>query len=262
MPKFTFIDVEALWDEYLHEDYRAVAPKEVAKREKLGLKEHRLPCKRIVAAAALGIEVTESGAVSITGLPSWTEHDHGDEQAVVECLLAHLRGDPESHIVTYNGLAAEMPLLNLAAMEHGLVLPMQLRSDTRVRPGQWRRHIDFALELKGNGRDWAHLSEIGLRMGLPVGLFIGKAEIERPRDGQEWQALRQRVSMDCVLTAMIALTFWRANGRVRVDQPAMLHAMSAWCLRRQIANGQQAAALVELREAMVERIAAEVAQAA
>ena len=97
-------------------------------------------------------------------------------------------------------MASELPLLNLAAMEHRLVLPRQLRCDAWRPCDKWRPHIDLGLELKGNGRDWAHLSEIGLRMGLPVGLFIGKAEIERPRNGEEWQALRERVSIDCVLT--------------------------------------------------------------
>jgi hypothetical protein len=37
--------------------------------------------------------------------------------------------------------------------------------------------------------------------------------------------------MDCVLTAIIALAFWRANGRIRLDQVAMLHNVAEWCLR-------------------------------
>jgi hypothetical protein len=262
MTKFTFIDVEALWCEHLHEDYRLVAPKEVAAREKTGKKTHRLPCKRIVAAAALDIELAESGATSISGLTSWTEHDHGDEVAVVEGLFAHLRGEPLTHIVTYGGLAAELPLLNLAAMEHGLVLPRQLRCDAWSPRDKWRPHIDFGLELKGNGRDWAHMSEIGLRMGLPVALFIGKAEIERPRNGEEWQALREHVSMDCVLTAMVALAFWRANARIALDPVGMLHQISDWCLRQKLATGKRAAAFAELRQLMVERIALDLAEAA
>jgi hypothetical protein len=129
-------------------------------------------------------------------------------------------------------LAAELPLLNLAAMEYGLVLPRQLRSGIPVafRPGMWRPHIDLALELKGQGRDWAHLSEIGLRLGLPTELFIGKADIEQPKSAKEWRSMRERVSMDCVLTAIIALSFWRANGRIAVDQTALLHNISNWCV--------------------------------
>jgi hypothetical protein len=257
--KYTFIDIEAVWDEWLHEAYRQIDPVEAGERLRHGQQRRRLPCKRIMAAAAFDLELDEAGAISIAGLSTWTTHDYGDEREVVNNLFDHLRARPETHVVTYSGLAAELPLLNLAAMEYGLVLPRQLRSGVPAafRRGNWRPHIDLALELKGHGRDWAHLSEIGLRLGLPGELFIGKADIVEPTTAEEWQAMHSRVSMDCVLTAMIALSFWRANGRINLDQAAMLHNIAHWAARPGCIVEQSVRALRSMQEQLLTKIGSE-----
>lgn len=258
MTKFEFIDVEAVWDEHLHEAYREIDPRGAAMQKRNDTHRHRIPCKRVIAAAAFSIELDECGAISIGGLKSWTKHEHGDEREVVANLFAHLRERPEARVVTYAGLAAEVPLLTLAAMQYQLALPDQLRTGLHGfnRPGAWRPHIDLALELKGQGRDWAHLSELGLRLGLPPALFTGKPDIEQPVSGEQWQALRQRVNMDCVITGMIALSFWRAGGRVRLDQVAMLHNLADWCVRSQAFSDAHTDALIHLRSLMFEGMAA------
>lgn len=261
--QYTFIDIEAAWDEQLHEAYRQIDPAGAGELMRNGQQRRRLPCKRIMAAAAFDIELHEDGAISIPGLNSWTTHDHGDEREVVANLFEHLRARPMTHVVTYSGLAAELPLLNLAAMEYGLVLPRQLRSGIPVplRPGMWRPHIDLALELKGQGRDWAHLSEICLRLGLPGELLTGKALIAEPTTSEEWQAMRSRVSMDCVLTAMVALSFWMANGRIHLDQTAMLHNLASWCVRSGLAAGAYEAALARMQQQAFGTMAGDLAAA-
>jgi hypothetical protein len=77
---------------------------------------------------------------------------------VVTQLFEHLRARPQTYVVTYGGLSAEIPLLNLASIEHQLDLPPQLRTGQPVRFDVWRPHIDFALTMKGNGRDWSHMT--------------------------------------------------------------------------------------------------------
>jgi hypothetical protein len=255
--QFTFVDVEALWDQELYRAYRDVDSRGASKLEREERHLHRLPCKRIVAAAAFDIELTDAGSISIGGLKAWTEHDYGDEKEVVSQLFEHLRGKPQTHVVTYGGLAAEIPLFNLASIEHELILPPQLRTGQPGRFGVWRPHIDFALTMKGNGRDWAHMSEIGLRLGLPGALFTGKADISEPRNAQEWLALRHRVSMDCILTAMIALPYWRANCLVKLDQSAALLTIADWCLRNRCVVDAHVAALGDLRTRLLKRITAD-----
>jgi hypothetical protein len=255
--QFTFVDVEALWDEELYHAYRAVDPRGAAKIEREEKHLHRLPCKRIVAAAAFDIELADAGAISIGGLKAWTEHDYGGEKEVVTQLFEHLCGRPQTHVVTYGGLSAEIPLFNLAGIEHELILPPQLRTGQPVRFGAWRPHIDFALTMKGNGRDWAHMTEIGLRLGLPGELFAGKADIAEPRSSEEWEAMRHRVSTDCVLTSMIALAYWRANGHIMLDQSAALLTIADWCLRNRCLAEAHVEPLTRVRAEMFARLGAE-----
>lgn len=264
MPKFTFIDLESLWDEHLHEDYRAIDPKGASKTDRKGKLRHRIGCKRVIAAAAFDLEVLEDGAISIEGLRSWDEHDYGDEQEVVTKLFDHLRARPNSHVVTWGGLAAELPLLNLAAVGHLLTLPPQLQANTFVdtRRSQWRPHIDLALQLKAQGREWSHLSEVGLRAGLPGELFAGKAEIAEPRSAKEWQAMRHRVGTDCILTAIIALVYWRANGLIALDQVAAIHNIADWCLRHEAVAEAHIEPLTRVRGEMFARMGDEWFEAA
>lgn len=102
--QLTFVDVEALWDEELYNAYRVVDPRGAAKIEREERHLHRLPCKRIVAAAALDIEISDAGSISISSLNAWTEHEYGGEKEVVTQLFEHLRGKPQTHVVTYGGL--------------------------------------------------------------------------------------------------------------------------------------------------------------
>jgi hypothetical protein len=259
MPKFTFIDIESLWDPQLHQAYLAIDPAEAGKTDRFGKVRHRLPCKRIIAAAALDLEVLDTGAISIGGIQAWDEHHYGAEREVVAQLFQHLRERPDSHVVTWGGLAAESPLLNLAAIEHLMVLPPQLQTIAPVfaRRSLWRPHIDLALQMKAQGRDWSHLSEVGLRAGLPGELFAGKADIAEPRTGEEWQAMRHRVGTDCILTALIGLVYWRANGLISLDQVAALHNIADWCLRSQAVAEKHIEPFSDLRVEMFARMGAE-----
>ncbi|WP_373488844.1 hypothetical protein, partial [Blastomonas sp.] len=212
MLKLTFIDTESCWDEHLHDAYREVDPRGCAEFKRKHPTKHRQASKRIFAAAAFDIAIDDAGAVSIEGMHSWTEHSHGSEMAVVEALFDHVRFRPDHKAVTYSGLSADLPLLTLAAMEYNLTLPDQLRTGHRPRPGDFRPHLDLALELKGAGRDWAHMSEIGLRMGLPGALFANKTAVEYPSSAAEWQAVRQHVERDVLLTAMITFGWLPVQG--------------------------------------------------
>ena len=117
--------------------------------------------------------------------------------------------------------------------------------------------MDLALELKGRGRDWAHLSEIGLRMGMPRELFMGKTEVELPQTAEEWIDVRRHVSCDVVVTAMVTLAWLRVQGRISIDMPAAIYQLADWFLRRTGDETRMAAPLAELRMRMAEQMSAE-----
>ena len=59
MTKFTFIDTESLWDPDLHKAYLAIDPDEALKKGRDGKIRRRLPCKRVIAAAAFDLEIVQ-----------------------------------------------------------------------------------------------------------------------------------------------------------------------------------------------------------
>lgn len=264
MPKFTFIDIESLWDPQLHEAYLAIDPNAADRTDRNGNVRHRIACKRVIAAAAFDLEVLGDGAITIGGLRAWDEYGYGDEQEVVTRLFEHLCERPDTHVVTWGGLAAELPLLNLAAIEHHLTLPPQLQANISVaaRRKDWRPHIDLALQMKAQGREWSHLTEIGLRIGLPGELFAGKADIGEPNSAEEWQAMRHRVGMDCILAAIVALVYWRANGLIALDQVAAIYNIADWCLRNNAVADPHVEPLTRVRAEMFSRMGEEWHEAA
>lgn len=258
MTELLFIDTESEWDEHLHEEYRSIDPVGAGAHERGGAKRHRHATRRIYAAASLHLSISNDGKVQPLGVRVWTEEDCGDEKGVIDALFQFLQAHPQAKVVTYSGLAAELPLLNLAAMQHELVLPPQLRAESRMRPGTLRLHTDLALVLKGQGRQWAHLSEIGLRMGFPAELFAAKPTVGKPRSQDEWEELGCHVAMDTVLTAMVALSWWRAQGTFAIDQTAMVYQLCEWSMRRRLVGQAQAQPVARLAEKMLDRMDAEI----
>ena len=117
--------------------------------------------------------------------------------------------------------------------------------------------MNRALELKGQGRDWAHLSEIGFRMGMPRELFMGETAVELPRTADEWIDVRRHVSWDVVLTAMVTLAWPRVQGRISIDMPTAIYNLADWFLHRTGDETRTAAPLAELRTRMAKQMAEE-----
>lgn len=166
--KFTFYDIETAFDLDLHESYRQIDPR-VKSRV-------RMASRRVFAAAAFDVTLCPEGTISCDRLTSWTEHAHGDEEAVVRSLFDHLRFRPDHIACAFGSVAMDLPILTLAAMEFGWTLPTQFleRQPSIKRSGPIRPHLDLGLQLKATGKTWNHLSEVLLRLGLPPGLMAGK----------------------------------------------------------------------------------------
>lgn len=223
MHAFTFFDTESAWDEHLHEAYRRIDPKVQP--------HHRLGSKRIFAAAALDVTVTDDGQISCDAIRSWTEHDHGDEEAVVSGLFDHLRARPDRVAVGYGSIAADVPLLLAAAMEHGIVLPPQFIERRSFSRGVLHPHTDVGLVLKGGGKTWHHLAEVALRLGLPVDLLDTKARVDFPRTAEQWQDVRAHVELDAALVGIVTLAWLRTQGQASLQPETMMIAVLDW-LRR------------------------------
>ena len=195
------LDLEMYWDEHLFEAHRAIDPKS---------SRHATATKRIMAASVFQFAVDCEGRVSVLDLRSWTELDWGDEEALLNQLFDYLRARSDIPVLTFGGLATDVPVLVLAAMEHGVRLPPQL-IDQPGRKGP-RPHLDLGLMLKAGGRTWSHLSQVLLRMNMPDELVAAKPSVSRPSEDAEWLALRDHVELDCLLLAIAKLGWLVAQG--------------------------------------------------
>ena len=111
------LDLELYWDEHLYEAHRAMDRKSDRRATAV---------KRVMAASVFEFSIDEEGRIATGEVASWTEHDWGDEKAVVEQLFDYLRVRADIPVLTFGGLATDVPVLVLASMAHGLPLPPQL----------------------------------------------------------------------------------------------------------------------------------------
>jgi hypothetical protein len=216
------LDAEFHWDEYLFEAHRAIDRKS---------DRRAVAVKRVIAAAAFQFTIDDEGRVSTGEIGSWSERDWGDEAGVVGQLFDYLRAHDETPVLTFGGLAVDVPVFVLAAISHGLRLPPQL-IDQPGRKGP-RPHLDLALQLKGGGRTWSHLSQVLLRMGVPEVLVSAKPSVPRPKVAEDWQSLRDHVELDCLLLAIAKIGWLVAQGSdgLRLE-PAIVALVEGFLRRR------------------------------
>ncbi|BBC72635.1 conserved hypothetical protein [Altererythrobacter sp. B11] len=216
------LDCEFHWDQDLHQAHRAMDQKS---------KRRAVAVKKVMAAAAFQFSIDDEGRISTGEVASWNEFDWGDEEAVVAQLFDYLRAHEGKPIVTFGGLATDIPVLLLAGLAYGLRLPPQML-DQPGRRGP-RPHLDLGLMLKGGGRTWSHLSQVLLRMGVPFNLVAAKPGVRRPVSADAWQDLRDHVELDCLLLSVAKLGWLVAQGTdgLRLE-PAIIGLIEGFLRRR------------------------------
>lgn len=214
------LDTEFHWDEDLYEAHRAMDWKS---------ERRAVAVKRVMAAAVFQFTVDDEGRVSTGEIGSWSERDWGDEEGVVSQLFDYLRAH-EDTVLTYGGLATDIPVLLYASMAYGLRLPPQL-IDQPGRKGP-RPHLDLGLQIKGGGRTWTHLSQVLLRMGVPFELVAAKPGVRRPASEGAWQNLRDHVELDCLLLAIAKVAWLVSQGTNGLRLEPAIIALAGGFLRR------------------------------
>ncbi|CAO1654900.1 hypothetical protein [Parasphingorhabdus sp. NYA22] len=197
MQKYTILDTEMVFDRYLTEAYQEINPK---------CEKTRIAARKLNMIALLDISIDDLGRISVGKLRSWTT-EHQDEGAMLSAAFDDLRASADRTLVTYGGSAMDAKVIELAAMSHDLALPPQLVQafgPRIVRPA----HLDINAAMKGFGKTWHHLSEVLVRIGIPVALIRDKANPDLPFETGNWDLARQHCELDTLLTA-IALVAWR-----------------------------------------------------
>ena len=221
MNTYLAVDAEFAWDEHLFEAHRSIDRKSDRRTTAV---------KRVIAVAAYEFSVDEEGCVATGSIAAWTEYDWGLEAAVVYQLFDHLRSKGNTPILTFGGAATDVPVLTLAATANGYRLPPQL-VDQPGRRGP-RPHVDLALQLKGCGRTFTHLSQLLLRLGVPIELVSAKPAVTIPNSREEWQSLKNHVELDTLQLAIAKLAWLTAQGAPGLWYDAGAIALIGGFLRR------------------------------
>jgi len=218
--KYIAIDTESTFDPYLREAYNCIEPGKDLARE---------ACRVITAASAYEFELDEEGRVSTGPLVSWTAHDHSEAQILgrlSNCLISR----PTHAVITWGGSNADLVRLTLACMAHDLPLPAQLR---REPSGRWsRQHIDVGAAMTAGTGKYHHMSEILIRLGIPVGLLLDKACPEQAETPAEWDRLRQHCELDNLFASIAFLAWRRVEGAPGLRIPEAVFALIAGYIRQ------------------------------
>lgn len=220
--KYLILDTESVFDSNLREAYQCIEP---------DCENARIGCRSLVAIALWPIEIDSLGRITTGSLASWTRNGSGNEAGFVKDAFAFMRQHPDHVLVTWGGLAMDCQVLQLAAMAADITLPRQL---AEAQGPRWKdlRHVDLGLALKGSGKTWHHMSEVLLRLGVPVAPLLGKADPAVRPDCINWPQVAQHCEADVLFTAMALVAWLRLQGATPMSIPAGHLALLEAFLRR------------------------------
>jgi hypothetical protein len=203
--QFIVLDCEFLNDLPLYERYRRADPNPA---------RCRWPMKRVVSASVMALEVRGS-QLEVTAFRSFSGPS---EDRLLMQLFAFMEERKTHKLVTYAGVSTDVPVLRVAAMEHGLKLPMQLRYSDRSR----HVHLDIAVAMKGGHGDYAHMSEIAARLRTPCKLAGLASSVPYWFERGNFRAIEHISEMDVVSTGLILADYLAVQGEILSAKAAQL----------------------------------------
>ncbi|MEL7685494.1 hypothetical protein AAG594_14240 [Citromicrobium bathyomarinum] len=220
--KYLVIDTESVWDPYLREAYADIDKKN---------EQPRIGCRRLLAISLWPLEFDGLDRLSTGPLHTFVATEGRSEADILTEAFNVMRRYSDHVIVGHGTIAHDCQIMILAAMAADMELPAQLKEPTGPR---WRdlRHIDVGLALKGGGKTWHHQTELLLRLGLPVGLMLGKADPNVRENCVQWDRLTEHCEKDVLFAAMTLVAWLRLQGKVSGTISGMLLALCEVFLRR------------------------------
>lgn len=217
---YVIIDTESMVAEGEHRLYQAAerfrprsGQRDSGRRGQRGandpLTSPRWMFQQIIVTTALICATHDNGNIVPVSLNTFSAADL-DERAILERLFAVVDDLPpdSTDLVTYGGCWADVPLIVIRAMKHGLALP---------RPWKWMAwggqgavpHIDLMRMLTGSSKMKAsHMSEFAAVLDIPAKMSAAPwsaAELTRRR---EWDRVAEMGEADCITTALLFAS-WR-----------------------------------------------------
>ena len=237
---YIVLDIEsAVIDEAGHKRYQAMerwTPREDEQPSRRGYTRSEDPCKTprwvfqtITTAAMMLLVEDDQGGVDVSRFVTLSAPDH-DERAVVAGVLQVLGEAPEgAEIVTWMGLAHDLPVLISACMRHGLTLP---KGWGWLAFGGFHkeRHLDLARAYTaGMKMKPIHLAEVLAAMDIPGKITCPPFAVTSLIYAGRWDEVQEACEVDVISTALL-LARWRRL----TDRRAEANAVEDRILRRAI----------------------------
>lgn len=128
---------------------------------------------------------------------------HADERELLECVAATLGESPSTVIVTFNGVAFDVPFLRWRMVRHGIAVPACLRPNFGRYAGP--HHYDLRLILsEGDRRAPGTLESWALALGasdVPHKAGMDGSDVQAYVDAGRWAELADYCARDVLATA-------------------------------------------------------------
>ncbi|QNN65636.1 hypothetical protein H9L12_03420 [Sphingomonas rhizophila] len=204
--EYIILDLEFIYDRQLYERY--------ASRDRDDAAPMRWPMRRVAAASVMAVTV-DDGILDVRAMQSWSGPD---EARTVARLFAFIRERPFARLVSWGGISADVPVLRIAAHEHGLKLPRQLKSNINSRAV----HLDLAQAFKGGERNHVHMTEVAVRQNIPVKMGGSAAMIPAFVQAGKYRSCEHVSEADVVSTSLILCNWLAAEGDLMSGKAAQL----------------------------------------
>jgi len=244
--QFLILDTESIWDRIAYDRYAATDRKAAPPR---------WTTRKIVSASLLDLRIDdgELSHVALKSLPGCSE------ETLIPQLFDELLIRPDHQLVTFGGLNAEQPILEMAAMRLHRKLPRALRKSERFGRFDDYRHLDLAKALKGGG-SYCHLAEIASALDLPFKCAGSADRVEHLASSGRWKAITEISEIDTISTGLLLLAWLGANGSIEHPLAKQISLLTRLMQRQEPAS--YIGDLRATRDEMTNRLCVEASQAA
>lgn len=166
--------------------------------------------QRITVASVMVCATHDDGNIVPVSLDTFSapEMEEADILNRIFAIVDDLPRDA-TELVTYGGVWADVPLVVIRAMKHGLTLPGAW-AGWMPWGGQGKcPHVDLMRVLTGSSKMKAsHMSEFAAVLDLPVKITAAPWRAAEFMKNGEWQRVQEMCESDCIATAML-FAAWR-----------------------------------------------------